>query len=283
MTQDLYRNRDFIPDFDALMAETAARSRELAARVTVQADVAYGPEKRERMDILFPPNLRKGAPLHMFMHGGYWRSGSKADHHLVAAPVHAVGGIAVIVTYDLMPSTRLGQIVAQVRRAALHVLAMAPALGADPTRFTVSGHSAGAHLASYLAARGSQETLGIAILPPLPTVRSILMVSGLYDLSGIPTSFLKDEAEMTAQEAKDWSPLSAVHQPVPSRILTRGTLETAPFHDQTRAFANLLNDNGHSCTLREERGLNHLSIVLALADPSSHLGGILSAMTEGEG
>jgi len=281
MEQDLYRNRDFIADFDALMAETSARSRELTARVRVQADVAYGPEPRARMDILFPPNMRKGAPLHMFIHGGYWRSGSKTDHHLVAAPVHAVGGVAVIVTYDLMPSTRLGQIVAQVRRAARHVLAMAPALGADPARFTVSGHSAGAHLASYLAAYGLQESSGPEALPRLPAVRSLLMVSGIYDLSGIPSSFLKDEAQMTAAEASDWSPLTAMQLPVPSRIITRGALETAPFHDQARAFAALLDHNGQSCTLREEQGLNHLSIVLALADPSCGLGGILSDMTAG--
>ncbi|MDB5658148.1 MAG: lipase [Cypionkella sp.] len=107
--QDLYRNRDFIPDFDAIMLETAARSRELAARVEIKADVAYGASVRERMDILLPPSLAKGAPLHMFIHGGYWRAGSKTDHHLVAAPVLAAGGIAAIVTYDLMPVTRLGR------------------------------------------------------------------------------------------------------------------------------------------------------------------------------
>lgn len=279
MEQDLYRNRDFIPDFDAIMAELAARSREFATRVTVQADVAYGPEPRARMDILFPPNLRKGAPLHMFIHGGYWRSGCKADHHLVAAPVHAAGGIAVIVTYDLMPATRLGPIVEQARRAARHVLAMAPSLGADPTRFSVSGHSAGAHLASYLAASGPQDALMPAAERPM--VRSILMVSGIYDLSGIPSSFLKKETEMTTKEASDWSPLSAAQLPVHSRIITRGGLETAPFHDQARAFAGLLEHNGHTCTLREEPDLNHLSIVLALADPSSRLGTILSEMTAG--
>lgn len=277
MTLDLYRNRDFIPDFDALMAEIAARSRALAAKVTVQADVAYGPEPRAQMDILYPDDLRAGAPVHMFIHGGYWRSGSKADHHLVAAPVHAVGGIAVIVGYDLMPTTRLAPIVAQIRRAARHVLAMAPALGGDAARFTVSGHSAGAHLASYLAADGLQDSPA----PDLPAVRALLMVSGIYDLSDIPTSFLKDEAGMTASEASDWSPLTATQRPGPTRHITRGAQETAPFHDQARAFASLLERNGQPCTLHEEPGLNHLSVLLALADPESRLGGDLAAMTAG--
>ena len=94
MTQDLYRNRDFIPDFDEIVTETAARSREFAKRVEIQPNVPYGPGPRERMDIILPPRMAKGAPLHVFIHGGYWRSGSKEDHWLVAAPVLAVGGRA---------------------------------------------------------------------------------------------------------------------------------------------------------------------------------------------
>ena len=66
---DLYRNRDFIADFDALLAETAARSRALAAQTEMQANIAYGPRPRERMDLLFPPYLKQGAPLHLFVHG----------------------------------------------------------------------------------------------------------------------------------------------------------------------------------------------------------------------
>jgi len=276
MEQDLYRNRDFIPDFDAILAETAARSRELAARVEVRADVAYGPSPRERMDILFPLNPAKGAPLHMFIHGGYWRSGSKTDHHLVAAPVLAAGGIAAITTYDLMPGTRLGRIVAQVRAAARHLQAIAPTLGADPARFTVSGHSAGAHLASYLAAQGPQETA-----PDLPALRGILMVSGIYNLAGIPGSFLKHEAEMTVEEAEAWSPLTSTQLPGPARILTRGAMEMAPFHDQAAALGALITGTGQPCELRREPGLNHLTIVLSLADPASALGGVLADLTVG--
>ena len=36
---DLYRNRDFIPDFDAVMAETEARSRAFAETLRVERDI----------------------------------------------------------------------------------------------------------------------------------------------------------------------------------------------------------------------------------------------------
>ncbi|MFQ3787776.1 alpha/beta hydrolase [Halomonas sp. A29] len=272
MEQDLYRNRDFIPDFDEIIAETAARSRELAAQADIRPDVPYGPGSRERMDILLPPRLAKGAPLHVFIHGGYWRSGSKEDHWLVAAPVLAAGGIAAAITYDLMPGTRLGAIVRQVRAAVRYLVAIAPDLGADATRLTVSGHSAGAHLASYLAASGPEES----VPPALPGLRGLLLVSGIYDLTDIPASFLKYEAQMTPAEASAWSPLTSRHLEGPRRIVMVGEMDTPPFHVQGQQFASLLANDDLDGEFHIEAGLNHLTIVLALGDPQSPAGLCLS-------
>ncbi|GGL63228.1 alpha/beta hydrolase [Wenxinia marina] len=270
--QDLYRNRDFIPDFDAIMAETEARSRALAAKARMERDVSYGPTPRQAFDLVFPDDPAPGAPLHIFLHGGYWRAGTKEAHTLVAAPVLAAGGVAALVGYDLMPGTRLADIVGQVRAAVRHLVRLAPEIGADPTRVTVSGHSAGAHLASLLAA----EAPGDAGPPDLPALRGLLLVSGIYDLSGIPGSFLKDEAKMRPDEAADWSPLEARHVFGPRRIITRGEGETAPFQDQAVALSGLLTRDGQHAELRTEPGANHLTIVFDLADPEASLGRRLS-------
>lgn len=272
MARDLYRNRDFIPNFDEIAAETAARSREFAAKANIRRDVAYSPGRRERLDLVFPAQPVKGAPLHIFFHGGYWRSGSKEDHLLVAAPVLAVGGIAAIVTYDLMPGTRLGTIVGQARSAVRYLAAMAPSIGADASRMTASGHSAGGHLVSYLAAISPEEEEP-GTLPPL---RTLLLVSGLYDLKDIPGSFLKDETQMTADEARAWTPLAARQLPGPKRIVMVSEHDTPPFHEQARAFTELLQEQGLEASLRTEAGLNHMSIVLALADPESAAGQCLA-------
>ncbi|MCB1339792.1 MAG: alpha/beta hydrolase [Pseudooceanicola sp.] len=266
--RDLYRNRDFIPDFDAIMEETEARSRAFADTMRVERNVTYGPTGRQSIDLVFPPDPAPGAPLHMFIHGGYWRAGSKETHTHVAAPVIAAGGIAALASYDLMPGTRLAEIVAQVRSAARHLVQMAPGIGADPARFTVSGHSAGAHLASLLAS----EAPGDADPPDLPHLRGMLLVSGIYDLSGIPGSFLKDEARMNEEEAQAWSPLLARHLAGPQRIITRGEEETAPFHNQAMALNAMLDREGQATELRIEPNRNHLTIVFDLADPGAPLG-----------
>lgn len=272
---DPYRIRDFVPDFDAIAAEIAAQSRRTASRALIWSGSAYGPAPRERIDILLPHRIAAGAPLHMFVHGGYWRSGDKADYRCVAEPVLAAGGIAAIVEYDLMPQTRLAAIVDQVRRAARWIKGQARGLGADPDRFTVSGHSAGAHLASYLAARGPLDTAGPGVAP-----RALLLLSGIYDLSGIPGSFLRHEAMMRPDEARDWSPLTSAQESGPRRVIAFGAEETPPFHDQAARLQDLCQGLGPGSDLVPVPGLNHMNVVLDLADPARPLGQRLAAMVE---
>ncbi|WP_210530359.1 alpha/beta hydrolase [Rubellimicrobium arenae] len=274
--RDPYRIRDFVPGFDAISAEIAARSRSLTARATVRADLAYGEGPRETLDLILPPAPTAGAPLHVFVHGGYWRSGEKEAYRCVAAPVLAAGGIAAVVEYDLMPGTRLAILVGQVRRAVHWLQRHAAGIGADPDRITVSGHSAGAHLASYLAAAGPQETP-----PDLPRLRGLLLVSGIYDLSGIPASFLKDEARMTPEEAAAWSPVTSRQMSSPPRTFIVGGEETQPFHDQAGRLHRLLRAQGSESELRTEPNLNHMNVVLDLADPKQPLGRHLADLVEG--
>ncbi|ANN67937.1 alpha/beta hydrolase [Bordetella bronchialis] len=271
---DAYRIRDFVPDFEEIAAECAERSRALSSRAILKPDIPYGARKRETLDLIFPDRPRSGAPLHVLVHGGYWRSGEKANFRLAAAPVIAAGGIAAVVEYDLMPGERLPLLVDQVRRAVRWLHAHARDFGADPARLTASGHSAGAHLATYLAATGPDESA----IAPLPALQGMLLVSGIYDLSGIPDSFLRDEARMTQAEARAWSPLDAVQHPGPERIIAYGMDETPPFLLQAAALHAKLRDSGHSATLLPAPGLNHMNIVLDLADPERPLGQRLSAL-----
>jgi arylformamidase len=272
--RDAYRIRDFVPDFDEVAAEFAKRSRALSSRAILKTDIAYGARGRETLDLVLPDNPRPGAPLHMLVHGGYWRSGEKANYRLVAAPVIAAGGIAAVVEYDLMPGERLHLLVDQVRRAARWLQAHARDFGADPSRMTASGHSAGAHLTSYLAATGPDETT----TTPLPTLQGMLLVSGIYDLSGIPDSFLRDEARMTSAEAQAWTPLDAVQHAGPARIVAYGMDETPPFLQQAVALHAKLRQSGQPAELLPVPGLNHMSVVLDLADPARPLGRRLSEL-----
>src|SRR3546814_14378226 len=146
MTQsDLYRIRDFVPNFDAIAAEFAARSRALTARANVRADIAYGAGPRETLDLILPDNPAADAPLHIFIHGGYWRSGEKENYRLIAEPVMAAGGMTTLVEYDLMPGTRLSYLGYQVSRPGGWHHDNAQSLVVSTELLTVGGHSASTH------------------------------------------------------------------------------------------------------------------------------------------
>lgn len=271
---DLYRIRDFVPDFDEIASQFSARSRALSESARIKADIAYGSREREVLDLVFPDRPAAEAPLHVFIHGGYWRSGEKADYRFVATPVLEAGGIAALVEYDLMPGQRLPVLVDQVRRAVNWLQDNAAQFGANPDRITVSGHSAGAHLASYLAATGSEDTATVR----LPTLRGMLLLSGIYDLSEIPDSFLRHEAQMTRSEAAAFSPLTSKHRKGPKRILAYGKDETAPFHEQANALQQQLRAETGNSELMALSGLNHMSVVLDLGNSNSSLGRKLTGL-----
>ncbi len=80
MDTGLCRNRDFIPDFDGIAAETAARSRELAARATAKVEAPYigrGLKVSRRLDaemVALNRSLVSGAaPFGAMKHSGLGR------------------------------------------------------------------------------------------------------------------------------------------------------------------------------------------------------------------
>lgn len=269
---DPFMIRALVPDFDALNAGFVRDSIASRTRHRSALDLAYGEGSRQRLDLYFPPNLKAPAPIHVFIHGGYWRANDKENFALVADTILAEGAIAAIIEYTLIPSgARMAQLVSEVRSAVTWLAAHAHQFGGDAARISASGHSAGAHLASYLAAKAPHEHS----FPATP-VRSLLLISGVYDLRPITTSFLQPELHLTDEEVANWSPLEAEQQPGPRVVLAVGHDETPPFHQQAQDLcfaAARRNIAIERLTLPHH---NHVSIVRDLAQPGTRMAGLLA-------
>ena len=109
-------------------------------------DVPFGPSRAETLDI-FPANAT-GAPVFVFIHGGYWRALSSKDFSGVALGLQPLGISTVVVNYALCPGVSIDEIARQSRAALAWVLRHIGTYGGDPARVAVGGHSAGAHLAA---------------------------------------------------------------------------------------------------------------------------------------
>ena len=152
-----------------------------------------------------------------------------------------------------MPQFRLADLVADARAALRLVRAAAPSWGADPSRLTVSGHSAGAHLACYLAAAPAGEALS----GPAPW--RLLLLSGIYDPAPLRESILQREIGLTEEECRTWAPVAARLASGTDVTLLVGDAETAPFHSQARALAARW-----SASVQALAGEDHMSIVHSL-------------------
>ncbi|XP_045691899.1 kynurenine formamidase isoform X3 [Phyllostomus hastatus] len=79
-----------------------ATKRARATRRTL-LNVPYGDGEGEKLDIYFPEAGSEALPLLVFLHGGYWQSGSKDESAFMVDPVTAQGVAVVIVAYDIAP------------------------------------------------------------------------------------------------------------------------------------------------------------------------------------
>lgn len=123
--------------------------------VRLMADLPYGQDGRQRMDVYLPAQAA-GAPVIVMVHGGAWMVGNKAMSNVVdnkvAWWVRQKGYIFVSVGYRLMPQADPLLQARDVATALARAQGLAPSWGGDPAKFILMGHSAGAHLAALLAA-----------------------------------------------------------------------------------------------------------------------------------
>jgi arylformamidase len=261
-----------VPDFDRQMAAYEVASAAARARLRSRLDVRYGEAPRQRLDLFFPDGAVANLPIHLFIHGGYWRAQAKDIYSFVAESIVSYGAIAAIVDYSLLPSSRMDEPVGEVRRAVAWLAANAAQFGGNGAWLSASGHSAGAHLCSYLASRGPHE----AALPPA-TVGSVVLLSGIYDLRPIATSYLQAELSLTAEEVARWSPVDAVPAAGAHIELVVGEAESAPFHQQAQAYAQRLSDAGASVACTTASALDHMSIVRELGWPDRPVSRLVAA------
>lgn len=260
-----YNARAAIPDHPAIFARW--RERSLAARKALrhQADYAYGNDPAERLD-LFPAD-NPGAPLLVFIHGGYWRALDKSDFSFIAEPFVAAGIAVAVTNYGLAPATRIEDMVRQQLRALAWLYRNVPPLGIDAGRIVVAGHSAGGHLASMMAA--AAWPVWSPDLPP-DLVKGVISISGLHDLLPLSQApFLAADLQLDAEAAARVSPVSYRPATAVPVITAVGGLESREFHRQS----DLIRRTWPHCFRRhlDLAGRHHLAAVEALADPGHEL------------
>ncbi|MGH7845960.1 MAG: alpha/beta hydrolase [Candidatus Binatia bacterium] len=254
-----------VTDRERWTEERARKSAEARAHFQSRPDVPYGPSPRQVLDIF--PSAATPAPVQLFIHGGYWRSGSKDDYSFLASVLAPAGATAVIMEYDLCPSVSVADIVRQTRAAICWTYRHIAEYGGDPAKIYLCGHSAGAHLAAMaLAHDWERDSL------PKHIIKGAVLISGVYDLEPVLHIGVKDEIRLDPETARKNSP--ALYPPLSTAplFIAVGGDEPAGWRQMSLDFFSLCRGRGIDCRYLEVPGVHHFSISALLGDLRSPLG-----------
>lgn len=253
-----YNNTLAVADSARLLADFDARSERMRREHGTALDLRYGPAPRNRIDYFAGA---KGAPLLVFIHGGYWQMRAKETFSFLAAGPLAHGIHVACIGYTLAPDISLGGIVGEVRAAFAWLAAHAADHGADAGRLYVSGWSAGGHLT--------------AMCMDDPLVSGGLAISGIYDLEPVSRCYLNDKLGLCETDVERLSPLRRMQDSSTPLMLAYGGAELPELQRQSEEYAAARQKAGLTGRLLRIDNCNHFTILEELARPEGALTALL--------
>jgi len=258
--------RLLIPDYRKYFDEWARRSEGTRQRLTCRLDVPYGKDPLEKLDIF--PAEKDGAPVVVFIHGGYWQALDKKDCGFLAEGFVPFGLTTIILNYPLAPQVSMDEIVRGTRQALAWIRLRSDEFAGDPERIFVVGHSAGGQLLAMLLATNWPNLDGRL---PADPIRGACAVSGLFDLEPIRNSYLNEVLKMDREMARRNSPIHFLPERPSPLILCVGGDETREYHRQSEEYARLWRAKGYPLEEIAIPGRHHYAMMAEVASPDSPL------------
>ena len=123
------------------------------AGITEHKDIEYGNAGGDRpllLDLYVPDNLTKPAPALIFINGGGWMMGNKADYRYYVIEYAKKGYVTASISYRLSGEAKFPAAVQDAKCAVRWMRANAAKYKADSYKIAVIGGSAGGHLSLML-------------------------------------------------------------------------------------------------------------------------------------
>ncbi len=178
-------------------------------------DVPYGDAGHDTtFDVFWPEGTTDALPTVVWIHGGAWISGDKVDVAPYLRILAAEGYTTVGLNYTVAPEAAYPTAIRQLNSALDHLVQHAAELNIDPDRIVLAGDSAGAQLASQLAAMITNPDYAhlVGIRPALRSDQlvGVVLNCGVYELDGMAklngiVSWGFKSALWAYTGTKDWS------------------------------------------------------------------------------
>ena len=229
-----------------------------------QADtgIAYGEERRQRLDFYRPLEAAEDAPVVVFFYGRGWREGQRGNFEFVASALTGAGMVVLIPDYRGHPHAAFPAFMEDGAKAVRWAHDNVPGVASGERPLFLMGHSAGAHIAALLALDSRYLQ---AVGDPPPPLAGFIGLSGPYDFLPLDPGYL--EKVFPAETRPQSQPIDFVSAAAPPTLLVHGTDDGAALAEHSRRLAERLEEHGVPVTLRLYDGVAHVRVVAALAPP----------------
>ena len=238
---------------------------------------AYGDDPRQQLDIFRPLSATGPGPVVVFFYGGSWREGNRADYRFVGEALASRGVVAVVADYRLYPQVRYPQFVRDSASAVAWTLREIGRYGGDPARVYVMGHSAGAYNAAMVAL--DPRWLSAAGASPA-MLAGWIGLAGPYDFLPITGTDIKPVFDFPDTPADSQPIVHASAQSPPALLLAAAHDGLVNPQRNTAQLAVKLRATGGRVSSRLFDGVNHVTLIGAMAAPLRSLAPVLDAIAE---
>src|SRR5262245_53896241 len=230
--------------------------------------IAYGADRRQQLDVYVPDapsgeSANTTRPVVVFWYGGSWDSGDRSSYRFVGAALAEQGFVTVLPDYRIYPGVKFPLFLEDAANAVAWVQKHATEFGGDPHHIVLMGHSAGAHMAAFLAL--NREFLAKHGGRP-DDIAGLVGLSGPYILAPnttvLHTIFGKPYTEA------DWQPARFVSSAAPPTFLAHGLNDTLVSVKQTEVLRDKLRAKHVRVEAELYPGVGHADTVAALSVPA---------------
>ena len=239
----------------------------LGTDTVLTANVSFGSDELQKLDVYAPRGL-KHAPVVIFVHGGEWTRGDKANVSFKPKFFNDHGVVFVSTNYRLSPAATHPAHANDVATAIRWVRDNAGRIGGDPRKILLMGHSAGCHLVTLVAL--DPRYLARVDLRPADLAGVVAWSGGSYDLpqkvadGGAYADYIKKAFGDSPDTWRDASPVTHAASAKAGPPFLFASIEPGnASHQAAERLAGLIRDAGGraSAKILEDRdhfGANHL-------------------------
>lgn len=240
--------------------------------VGVSKDILYGDEPLQDLDIYYPKPLAQAMktnttikqeyPMVVFVHGGSWESGNKEEYAFVGQSLAQAGYVTAVINYRKAPEHVYPDYVEDTAQAIAWSYKNAKRFHANPERFAVVGHSAGAFNA--VAAIANEDFLKPYGIKPTD-ISAVIGIAGPYSYDFRKfSSVTAFAADATPDEVM---PDRQIKGAQPPYLLLTAEKDKVVYATNTIKMTQALKAAGVAVQTSEIKGASHATSIGAMAPP----------------